>query len=204
MAIIWPCPLGVSSYAAAGQHITVPAQACPACKQPLTGWGGYWRWVRTRSPPDRRLWIRRGCCPRCRRTHALLPSFLFARRLDPVAVIGSALGLAVEGRGMRPIAQQLALPHTTVRGWWRRLRIRAPTLLASLLALATSLDPAPVALTRDGAGAVLEALAAAWERARARLGARLPDRWACWSLISGGQALAPHRSPPFPVGRARR
>ncbi|HLF04658.1 MAG TPA: DUF6431 domain-containing protein [Anaerolineales bacterium] len=202
MAIIWPCPLDVSSYAATGQQITVPAQACPSCKQRLVGWGGYWRWVRSVSPPDVRLWIRRGWCRRCRRTHALLPSFLFTRRLDPAAVIGAALSLAVEGHGLRPIAQQLAVPHTTVRDWWRRLRIRAPTLLASLLALATSLDAAPVSLTRDGAAAVLEALGSAWQRAQRWIGDHLPERWAFWSLISGGQVLAPHTSPPFPVGQA--
>ena len=204
MAIIWPCPLDVSSYAAAGQQIAVPAQPCPACRRPLTGWGGYWRWVRARDLPEQRVWIRRGWCGQCRHTQGLLPSFLFERRLDPAAVIGAGLTLAVAGHGMRPIAQQLALPHSTVRDWWRRLRIRAPTLLAALLALATSLDPAPVSLARDGAAAVMEALESAWQRARAHLGSRLPDRWTFWSLISGGQALAPHRSPPFPRGWAGR
>ena len=202
MAIIWPCPLDVSSYAAAGQQITVPAQACPGCKRPLTGWGGYWRWVRPKDLAEEHVWIRRGCCLGCRRTHALLPSFLFARRLDPAAVIGEALTRAAEGAGLRPIAQLLALPHTTVRDWWRRLRLRAPDLLAPLLARALSLDPVPVALARDGAAAVLEALAQTWERARTRLRERLPGRWAFWSLITGGLALAPHRSPPFPAGRA--
>src|SRR5437868_4016281 len=91
---------------------------------------------------------RRGAV-RSRRTHALLPSFLFIRRLDAGAVIGSALEQAAAGSGARPIAQRLALPHPTVRDWWRRVRTRAPTLLASLLAIATSLDAAPVDLRRD-------------------------------------------------------
>ena len=201
MAIIWPCPLSPSSYAAAGRGITAPAQACPSCNRQLIGWGGYWRWVRAERRPEQRIWIRRGWCAHCRRTQALLPSFLFARRLDEDAVIGSALSLAADGTGARTIAQQLALPHTTVRDWWRRARARAPTLLASLLALATSLDPAPVALSADGLTSVLEALESAWQRARQRLGARIPDRWAFWSLISGGLALAPHTSPPFPGGQ---
>lgn len=115
-------------------------------------------------------------------------------------MIGAALALLAAGRGSRPVAAQWDLPHTTVRDWGRRVRARAPALLAMLLALATSLDPAPVPNAADGAAAVLETLEHAWGRARARLGIRLPDRWAFWSLISGGLALAPHTSPPFPGG----
>ena len=204
MAIIWPCPLAPSSYATAGQQIVVPAQACPDCQRALTGWGGYWRWVRADGVTEVHLWIRRGWCPRCRRSHALLPSFLFLRRLDAVERIGAGVEQAAGGSGGRTIAQQLGLPHTTVRDWWRRLRARAPTLLAPLLALAIRLDPAPVALQTDGAAAVLEALASAWQRARQRLGARLPGRWAFWSVVSGGRALAPHTSPPFPAPQAGR
>lgn len=196
VAIIWPCPLSPSSYAAAGQQIPVPPQRCPRCQQRLVGWGGYWRWVRAEHCSEHRIWIRRGRCGRCRRTHALLPSFLFIHRLDAAPVIGTGLDRAAAGLGARRVAQELALPHTTVRDWWRRLWARAPGLLASLLALATSLDPAPVDLRADGAPAVLEALTAAWERARQRHGPRLPDRWGFWSLMSGGLALAPHTGPP--------
>ena len=204
MAIIWPYSLTPSSYAAAGCAVEVPAQTCPGCHRPLTGWGGYWRWVRSERLPAQRIWIRRGWCAHCRCTQALLPSFLFARRLDEDAVIGSALTLAAGGSGARTIAQQLALPHTTVRDWWRRVRARAPTLLVALLALATSLDPAPVGLTADGAPGVLQALENAWQRAWQRLGARIADRWGFWSLVSGGLALAPHTSPPLPGGRGAR
>lgn len=198
MAIIWPCPLALSSYAAAGRQIDVPAQTCPACQRQLTGWGGYWRWVRAERDSAQRIWIRRGWCRHCRRTQALLPSFVFVRRLDADQVIGSALTRAAGGRGTRPIAQQLAVPHTTVRDWWRRVKTKAPKLLEALLALATSLDSAPVARTADGLVGVLEALESAWQRARERLGARIPDRWEFWSLVSGGLALAPYTSPPLP------
>jgi hypothetical protein len=196
MVIIWPCPLTPSSYAAAGDAAPVPAQTCPDCQGPLTGWGGYWRWVRAARVPEQRIWIRRGWCAGCRRTQALLPSFLFAHRLDANPVIGSALEQAAAGVGARSIAQRLELPHTTVRDWWRRVQATAPRLVADLLARATGLDPAPVALPTDGPAAVLEALEQAWQRAQRRLGARLPERWAFWSLISGGLALAPHTGPP--------
>jgi hypothetical protein len=197
LAIIWPCPLSPPSYAAAGHQIEAPAQACPGCNRALTGWGGYWRWMRAEHCPAERIWIRRGWCAQCRRTQALLPSFLFVRRLDADVVIGSALEQAAGGRGTRPIAQGLAVPHSTVRDWWRRVCARAPTLLALLLALATSLEPAPVFLTRDGLAGVLEALDSAWQRARRRLGAHIPDRWAFWSVVSGGLVLATHTSPPL-------
>lgn len=128
-----------------------------------------------------------------------MPSFLFVRRLDEDAVIGSALTLAAGGLGGRKVARQLRRPHTTVRDWWRA-SARAPTLLASVLARATSLDAAPVDLALDGLAGVLESLEAAWERARQRLGDRLPDRWGFWSLISGGLALATNTSPLFPAG----
>jgi hypothetical protein len=134
----------------------------------------------------------------------LLPSFLLIDRLDVVEVIGVALDHAAAGMGARTIAGQLSLPHPTVRDWWRRLCTRAPTLLATVLALATSLDPAPVDLTTDGAPAVLEALEHTWRRAARHLAApadhqdRLPDRWAFWSLVSGGRALTPHTLPPLP------
>lgn len=196
MVIVWPCPLAPEGYAAAGRQVVVPAQRCPRCGQRLLGWGGYWRWVRPLRGAEQRLWIRRGWCRRCRQTQALLPAFLFARRLDSAHAIGLALVLATRGVGLRPIAVRLALPHTTVRAWWRRCRARAPTLLPPLLALATALDPTPVALVSDGATAVLAALGAAWQRARRRAGDRVPDRWRVASLVSGGWFLAAHTSPP--------
>ena len=198
MVMIWPCPLTPSRYAAAGPQLAVPPQRCPACNGPLTPWGSYWRWVRTEGLQEERLWIPRGWCAACGRTHALLPSFLLVRRLDVVTVIGQALAQLSEGRGARLVAQQWDLPHTTVRDWGRRLRTRAASLLPLLLGGATSLDPAPVHLRTDGPPAVLEVVTVAWQRARARLGQRLPERWEFWSLISGGLALAPHTSPPFP------
>ncbi|HEX9844671.1 MAG TPA: DUF6431 domain-containing protein, partial [bacterium] len=184
------------SYALAGCGALVPALACPDCQRRLTGWGGYWRWVRSEHRSEQQIWVRRGWCARCRRTQALLPSFLFARRLDADTVIGSALEQAAGGSGARPIAEHLELPHTTVRDWWRRVKTKAPALLTSLLAFATSLDPSPVPLGTTGAPAVLEALQHAWQRAQQRWGTRIPDRWPFWSLVSGGLALAPHTRPP--------
>jgi len=189
--------VSASSYAAAGQQIAVPPQRCPICRRALTGWGGYWRWVRA-PPGEWPIWIRRGRCSACRRTHALLPDLLLAQRLDAVEVIGRGLALKVAGGlGLRPIAEQLGVPHTTIRSWWRRFRARAPTLVAGCAALAVRLTGASVQLAPDRERAALEALGVAWDRTRARFGGRVGGLWPFWSRISGGQALGTNTSPPW-------
>jgi hypothetical protein len=142
LSSVWPWPLAVSAYLALGQQIEMGHHACPACGQRLAGWGGYWRWVR--GPGTEHVWIRRGRCTSCRRSHAFLPDFLLERRLDEVEVIGRSLALHVTGLSMRNLAEQLTVPMTTAREWQRRFQVRAPTLAAMLVALAVHLDPAPV------------------------------------------------------------
>ena len=46
MAIVWPCPLPVDAYVAAGREVEVPRPVCPSCAGPLVFWSGYWRHVR--------------------------------------------------------------------------------------------------------------------------------------------------------------
>src|SRR5438552_14725036 len=148
LSIVWQCQLDVSTYIALGQQIEVGQQACPDCGRRLGGWSGYWRWAR--GPGTERLWIRRRRCARCRRSHALLPDFLLERRLDEVEVIGQALALGiVGGLGMRTVADRLVVPMTTARDWRRRFQLRAPALVAALVAVAVHLDPAAVVLTTD-------------------------------------------------------
>ena len=198
LSIVWPWPLEVSAYLALGQHIEVGDHPCPGCRRRLGGWSGYWRWVR--GPGTQRLWIRRGRCSRCLHSHALLPDFLLERRLDEVEVIGRGLALAVGGLAMGTVAEQVGVPMTTAREWRRRHQLRAPALAAALVALAVYLDPAAVLLATAGEATALEALGAAWQRARARFGERVPTVWRFWSLISGGQALGTNRSPPATRG----
>lgn len=198
LSIVWRCELGVSAYVALGRQVEVGEHACPDCGLRLGGWGGYWRWVR--GPGTQRLWIRRRRCAKCRRSHALLPNFLLERRLDDVDVIGHALALSVgSGLGVRPLAERVGVPMTTVRDWGRCFRVNAPVMVAALVAVAVHLDPAPVLLSAAGHEIVaLEALGAAWDRARRRLAGRTPELWRFWSLISGGHALGTNRSPPYP------
>src|SRR6266511_893258 len=97
----------------------------------------------------------RAACRGCRVSHALLPAFVLARRLDAVAAIGAGLAWAVGGRGMRPIAAALGVPHSTARDWRRRFRARAPTLVAGLAALAVELAGSVPALPADPEAAAL-------------------------------------------------
>jgi hypothetical protein len=123
---------------------------------------------------------------------------VLVRRLDVVDVIGRGLALkVVHGLGLRPIAEQLGVPHTTVRTWWRRFRARAPTLLATCIALAVHLAGVSVPLRADGDRATLEALGGAWSRARSRFGDQVGGLWRFWSRISSGRALGTHTSAPW-------
>ena len=195
LSIVWRCALDVSAYVALGRQVEVGEHACPDCGRRLNRWGGYWRWLR--SSGTLRLWIRRGRCSSCRRSHALLPDFLLERRLDEVEVIGRALVLdIVIGLGMRQVANQVNVPMTTARGWRRRFRVRAAMLTAAFVAIAVHLDPAAVLMEGDAEPAAIQAIGAVWQRARRRFGGRIPSVWRFWSLISGGKALGTNRSPP--------
>jgi hypothetical protein len=150
LAIIWTCALSPSSYAAAAKHVLVPAQRCPECLGRLMRWGGYWRWLRAPLLVEC-IWIRRGRCPECRRSHALLPDLVLARRLDGVEVIGQGLALkAAGGQGLRPIAEHLGVPHTTIRTGWRRFHVRSSMMVASCTALAVALEGTTVMLNTTG------------------------------------------------------
>jgi transposase-like protein len=198
VSIVWRCEFDVSAYVALGRQVEVGEHACPDCGLWLGRWGGYWRWIR--GPGTERLWIRRCRCSKCRRSHALLPDFLLERRLDEVGVIGHALALSIgSGLGMRPLAERLGVPMTTVRDWRRRFQVNALMMVAALVAVAVHLDPAPVLLSAAGHETVaLEALGATWDRARRRFAEPTPELWRFWSVISGGQALGTNRSPPYP------
>jgi Domain of unknown function (DUF6431) len=108
LSIVWPFTLDMLTYVQLGQRVEVGEDACTGCGKQLAPWGGHWRWVRGRSTG--RLWIRRGRCSRCRRSHALLPDFLLERRLDEVEVIGHGLALGIAGGfGMRSVADRTVL-----------------------------------------------------------------------------------------------
>ena len=193
LAIVWPCRLSVAEYAAAGKRIDVPVQACPDCGRTLTWWSGYWRWLRDRMV--HRIWVRRGRCRPCRRTHALLPDLVHERRLDTVEVIGEALEHSIGGRGMRKVAARIGVPTATARDWRRRHRTLAPELLARFAELAVRLGDDLADLPSTLEAAVLAALAAAWARARDRSSEGIASMWRFWNVICGGRALGTNTSP---------
>jgi hypothetical protein len=182
----------------AGQQVVVPPQRCPVCQRHLVGWGGYWGWLRAPLLVER-IWIRRGRCATCRRSHALLPDLVLVRRLDVVTVIGTGLALKVaSGLGLRPIAEQLDVPHATVRTWWQRFCAGSPILLIRCTGVAAALDGTPVDVHMGSHEcAALDVLHIAWQRARVRFGERVGGVWSFWSRISGGQALGTHTTSPW-------
>jgi hypothetical protein len=125
-----------------------------------------------------------------------LPGFLLARRLDAVDAIGCALGMAVEGRGYRPIAAALGRSPTTVRGWLRRLRARADLLRGWFVGLAVEMaEPparAPPEASTSPLGLLVRAIADAFLAARLRLGpgAVTGGVWAFGSAATSGRLLA--------------
>ena len=168
---------------------------CPVCAGELGLWGSYRRRVRVGRAMFR-LQVRRACCRACERTHALLPGFLLARRLDAVDAVGCALGMAVEGRGYRPIASALGRSPTTVRGWLRRLRARADLLRGWFVGLAVEMaEPparAPPEASPSALGLLVRAIADAFLAARLRLGpgAVTGGVWAFCSAATSGRLLA--------------
>ena len=199
MAIVWPCPIPVDQYVLCGHEVEVPRPDCPDCLVPMTFSSGYQRWVRD-AGVCHRLWIARGRCSGCRRSHALIPSFCLLGRLDVVTTVGDALVSVVMGdTGVRPVAIRLQVPFTTVRDWVRRFAHRAATLAAGFAALAVRFSGKAADLTAPTpAEQALIALNHAYGRVVTRSDAGLiPDAFGFASLVTGGAMIATAANPPW-------
>ena len=141
MAIVWPCPLAVDAYVAAGREVGFPRPACPSCAGPLVFWSGYRRYVGGRRRGRcRKIFVPRLRCAPCGVSHALLPAFALAWRLDVAETVGAVIGqVAGGGCGVRPAAERAGVPYTTARGWVRRFRARGRELGVAFAALAVEL-----------------------------------------------------------------
>lgn len=167
---------------------------CPACAGRLGPWGhARERVVRGVG----RLRPRRSKCRGCSATHVLLPDTCLLRRRDAVAVIGAALLARAGGAGHRPIAERLAVPKDTVRGWLRRFARDAEAIRAHFSRWAFALDP-ELGAVAPGGGAFADAVSAIGVAARAFVLRFGPGgAWPVVARLSGGVLLC-HTSSPFP------
>lgn len=202
VAIVWRCPLSVEEYVAAGKEVHVPRPACPDCQAPMEFRSGYRRDVRARGGTGRPVWIRRAQCPRCHRSHALVPSFLFERRLDAVEDIGGVVETVTEGGGVALVAESRGLPYTTARDWVRRSSARASMLAAGFVALAVEVgaEAGVAALAVEPGRRAVQALRLVGEA----LWASSLSSWALASVITGGKLLASATDPPWTLPGSRR
>jgi hypothetical protein len=168
--------------------------ACPECGGRLAGWG----WARTRQVRDRDglvvLSPRRARCVGCGATHVLLPVTALLRRADTAAVIVSGLVMAaMQGVGFRWIADRLARPAETVRGWLRRFggRVEAVRSVFTIWLRALQSDPVMPAGAGGGFADAVAAIAGVADVAVRRFG--LPEVSAAQVAVtvSGGRLLSP-------------
>ena len=205
VAIVWPCALSVDAYASFGKNVDVPRPDCPGCSAAMVFWSGYTRPVRVLGACVR-LFVRRARCRACSVTHALLPAFVLAKRLDAVEAVGEAIEAVTEGRsGARPVARALDIPHTTVRGWLRRFTGRAGELAMSFAALAIELGASELSGSPlSGPSSAVGAIGRAFAGACALPGWAVLGAWRFCSVVCGGRLLAANTiSPYLVVGRRR-
>jgi hypothetical protein len=167
-------------------------------------WSGYWRHVRWRRR-EQKIFIPRVRCRGCGATHALLPAFVLARRLDAADTAGAVIGQVAGGTcGMRPAAAAAGVPHTTARGWVRRFTARAGELAVSFWALAVELGGEAVRPGLDRLRSAVAAIGAAFTAAAGLPGWAVLGRWRFASAVTGGSLLAANASSPFLIIGTRR
>jgi len=208
VAIVWPCPLPVDAYVAAGREVEVPRTDCPLCGEPLMSWSGYWRHVRAKCLAGgrcRKIFVPRVRCAPCRVSHALLPAFVLAWRLDTAETIGAVIAEVIGGAcGVRPAAARLGVPYTTARGWVRRFRARAGGLGVGFAALAVELGGEAIRPAAEAGRFALAAIGAAFDAAAGLPGWLRLGAWRFASSVSGGKLIAVNTGSPFLiVGRRR-
>ncbi|MGH8916904.1 MAG: DUF6431 domain-containing protein, partial [Actinomycetes bacterium] len=201
---VWPCPLSVDEYLAAGRELEVPRPECPSCSSTMTFWSGYLRAVRE-AGRCYAMWVPRARCGGCKTTHALLPAFVVHGRLDVVETIGAVLEEVSEGPGgARPAAERAGVPHTTARGWLRRFESRAESLAVALAALAVELGGHVEVAGGDVARRALLAMRHAFVSAASLPGWQVLGHWRFVNAVVGTRLLATNSHSPYLVVGKRR
>lgn len=172
---------------------------CPLCHEQLRPWGMASKRKLRHGPKDVELQPRRSRCRGCLRTQVLLPAVCLLRRRDLAERIGRALVQRALKIGYRRIAAELAVPTSTVRGWFTRFAGRAELIRVHFTKLAIELGlrageilPAPSPF----ADAVV-AIQAAHNAALSRLGAS--ELWQFASSASGGLLINTSSHLPSPM-----
>ena len=204
MAIVWPCPLPVDAYVAAGREVEVPRPACPSCAGPLVFWSGYWRHVRA-AGRCRKIFVPRLRCGPCRVSHALLPAFVLAWRLDAAETVGAVIGqVAGGGCGVRPAAARAGVPYTTARGWVRRFRRGRSSSAPGSRRWRWSWAGRLIRPAAEPGRFALAAVGAAFAAAAGLPGWLGLGAWRFASSVSGGTLIAANTgSPWYVVGKRR-
>jgi hypothetical protein len=170
----------------------------------MTFWSGYRRYVR-RAGLCRKIFIPRLCCGSCKVTHALLPAFVLAWRLDVAETVGTVIAAVAGGVcGARPASGRAGVPYTTARGWCRRFSARAPGLGAGFAGLAVELGGEPARPCADAGRFALAALGAAFDAAAGLPGWLAVGCWRFASCVSGGRLIAASTASPWYVVGKRR
>ena len=204
VAIVWPCPLPVDAYVAAGREVEFPRPACPACAGRLVFWSGYRRHVRAVGRCQK-IFVPRLRCVRCRGTHALLPAFVLAWRLDVAETVGAVIEQVAGGAcGVRPAAARAGVPYTTARGWVRRFADRAPGIGAGFAALAVDLGGDAIRPAAEAGRFALAAISAAFGAATGLPGWLALGLWRFASSVSGGRLIAANTISPYLIVGSRR
>jgi Helix-turn-helix domain len=151
------------------------------------------------------MFVPRVRCGPCRVSHALLPAFVLAWRLDVAEAVGVVLGQVVGGGcGVRPAAARAGVPYTTARGWVRRFRARGLELGTGFAALAVELGGEAIHPAAEAGRFALAALGAAFAAAAGLPGWLRLGVWRFASSVSGGRLIAANTgSPWYVVGRRR-
>jgi transposase-like protein len=167
-------------------------------------WSGYRRYVRA-AGRCRKIFVPRLRCAPCGVSHALLPAFTLAWRLDVAETIGTVLAeVAGGGCGVRPAAERAGVPYETARGWVRRFRARGRELGVAFAALAVELGGAAVTPPAGAGRFALAAVGAAFAAAAGLPGWRRVGAWRFASAVTGGRLIAANTASPwFVVGRRR-
>jgi hypothetical protein len=197
MAIVLPCSMTPSEFAAAGREVEMPRPHCPNCSARMSFWGFYSRPLRIGD--EIRLLVHRARCSSCRRTHALIPDFVVPGRLDGIEVIGPGIEQMANEATTLAVAQRAGVPYTTARGWRRRFVSRAELLASGFLAATVALGDLVPRLPAGVVEIALCAIKAVGSASRRRLGA-VGDNERIANLVVGGHLLSTNTNPPWICG----